>query len=64
MQCNCFNFVHYLVGLTGSKVIILFAFSGHFTSYTRYLVQQITQQLDRTVSYSPIIVKQSFLQLW
>ena len=53
----------YLVRLTSSKVVIFLSLGWHFPCDTRYSVEQITQQLNRAVPYSPVIIKQSCFQL-
>ena len=58
-----FFLIFYLVRLTSSKVIIFLSLGWHLPCDTRYSVEQITQQLNRAVPYSPVIIKQSCFQL-
>lgn len=49
--------------LLRSKVVILAGrFRRHFTRHAGNLVQQIAQQLDRTVANTPVVVKETQLQ--
>lgn len=54
----------YLLGLFCPKVVVISSrFSTHFARNSGYLVQQISKELNRGESDSPVIVKYSLLQL-
>lgn len=63
MAMACKMRTGYLVGVTGSKILIFPSLGGHLSCDTRDPVQQIPQQLNRTVSNSPVIIEKSSLQL-
>jgi len=55
--------LYLLTNFRAKIIIIMSGFSGALTANTRELVEQVTEQLYTTQSDSPVLIKQTLLQL-